>query len=107
MLTRFRQDFVCYIKEMFNNLVDITDPICYEIDPKKASYLISDTTGVEANVAENNPKFFNTKLNQAKNWLRIILKSTNISWSILFYQRFLKQIHSLSSNILMVISVTF
>ena len=66
MLTRFRQDFVCYLKQMFDNLVELTDPICREIDPKKADYLIFDTTGIEANVAENNPKFFNSKLSQAK-----------------------------------------
>ena len=51
---------------MFNKLVDITEPICREIDKKKADYLIYDTTGFEPYVAENNPKFFNAKLKQAK-----------------------------------------
>lgn len=40
-------------------LVDITKPICLEIDAKKADYLIFYTTGVEPYVAENNPKFLN------------------------------------------------
>ncbi|MCL2155488.1 MAG: hypothetical protein FWH53_07485, partial [Leptospirales bacterium] len=45
---------------------EITEPICREIDSKKADYLIYDPTGMEAHVAENNPKFFNAKLNQAQ-----------------------------------------
>ena len=44
---------------MFHKLVDITKPICLEIDAKKADYLIFYTTGVEPYVAENNPKFLN------------------------------------------------
>ena len=55
-----------FIFEMFNKLVEITEPICREINKKKADYLIYDTTGFESYVAENNPKFFNSKLKQAK-----------------------------------------
>ena len=66
IITRFRQDFTHYLKKMFDHMVEVTEPICREIDPKKADYLIYDPTGIEANVAENNPKFFNAKLNQAK-----------------------------------------
>jgi hypothetical protein len=51
---------------MFEKLVEVTEPICRELDAKKADYLIYDTTGIEPNVAENNPKFLNAKLNQAK-----------------------------------------
>ena len=51
---------------MFNKLVKITEPTCREIDKKKAGYLIYDTTGFESFVAENNPKFFNSKLKQTK-----------------------------------------
>jgi len=65
-LTTFRERFGCCIELMFLNLVEITEPICRELDPKKSDYLIYDTTGVEANVKENNPKFLNTKLEQAK-----------------------------------------
>jgi len=66
LFTRFRQDFVCHLKNMFDGLVDITEPICRTLDAKKADYLIYDPTGIEANVAENNPKFLNAKLTQAK-----------------------------------------
>lgn len=58
---------------MFEALVDLTDPICRKINVKKADYLVYDTTGIELPVAENNPKFFNTKLKAAKNWPRAIL----------------------------------
>ena len=51
---------------MFENLVELTEPICREIDAKKADYFIYDTTGIELPVAENNPKFFNTKLREAR-----------------------------------------
>ena len=64
--TRFKQKYCNYLVAMFHNLVDITEPICREIDAKKADYLIFDTTGVEPYVAENNPKFLNTKLKEAK-----------------------------------------
>ena len=81
-ITRFKQDFVIYIKMMFDNLVELTEPICREIDAKKADYLIYDPTGIEANVAENNPKFLNAKLNQAK---KISRKNPNISAHSLAY----------------------
>ena len=65
-ITRFFQNYCEQIAEMFERLVELTEPICREISAKKADYLIFDTTGIEAKVSENNPKFFNTKLNQAK-----------------------------------------
>ena len=69
-ITRFKQDFVAYIQMVFEKLVEITEPICREIDAKKADYLIYDSTGIEAYVAENNPKFLNARLNQAKKLAR-------------------------------------
>jgi hypothetical protein len=65
-ITRFKQTFGNDIQKVFDNLVEITEPICREIDAKKADYLIYDPTGIEAYVAENNPKFLNSKLKQAK-----------------------------------------
>jgi len=70
-ITRFKQDFVAYIEKVFENLVEVTEPICREIDAKKADYLIYDPTGIEAYVAENNPKFLNSKLIQAKKLSKI------------------------------------
>jgi len=65
-ITRFKQDFVRDIQKVFDKLVEITEPICREIDEKKAGYLIYDLTGIEVNVAENNPKFLDSKLDSAK-----------------------------------------
>ena len=65
-LTRFKQDFLPYIAELFERWVDITESICRTMDAELADSLIFDTTGIESYVAENNPKFFHSKLNQAK-----------------------------------------
>lgn len=65
-LTRFKQDFLPYIMEVFERLVELTEPICREMDAELAGSLIYDTTGIEIYVAENNPKFFSSKLRQAK-----------------------------------------
>ena len=65
-LTRFKQDFQPYIMEVFERLVELTEPICREMDAELAGSLIYDTTGIESYVAENNPKFFSSKLRQAK-----------------------------------------
>lgn len=69
-LSRFKSEFCVHIERMFRSLVEITEPICREIDAKKADYLIFDTTGIEPYVKENNPKFFNTKLNSAKKFVK-------------------------------------
>lgn len=69
-LTRFKQDFQTYIAEVFEKLVEITDPICRNMDAKLADCLVFDTTGIESYVAENHPKFLNGKLAQAKNFAK-------------------------------------
>jgi len=65
-ITRFKQDFAEHLGMMFERLVEITEPLCRKIDEKKSDYLIYDPTGIEAYVRENNPKFFNVKLREAK-----------------------------------------
>lgn len=64
--SRFKANYCEHLKEMFEAMVDLTEPICRKINAKKADYLVYDTTGIELPVAENNPKFFNTKLKEAK-----------------------------------------
>lgn len=66
LLSRFRERFLPYLEAIFEKLVEMTEPICQEIDKEKASYLIYDTTGLEVKVKENNPKFLNGKLKEAK-----------------------------------------
>lgn len=69
-LTRFKQGFQAYIAEIFEKLVELTEPICREMDAEMADCLIFDTTGIESHVSENNPKFFNGKLEQAKRFAK-------------------------------------
>lgn len=64
--TRFKQDFLPDLQSMFDRLVDLTEPICQKIDAQKASMLLFDTSGIEAWVAENNPKYANSIIKQLK-----------------------------------------
>jgi len=70
-ITRFKQDFGIYLQDLFERLVDITDPICRKMDAELADCLIPDTTGIKSYVAENNPKFMSAKLRQAKAFAKI------------------------------------
>lgn len=69
-LTRFKQDFVEDLREFFERLVDLTEPICQELDLAKADMLVFDTTGIEAFVTENNPKYVNSQIRQLKAWAK-------------------------------------
>lgn len=64
--TRFKQDFISEIEAFFNHLVDVTEPLCRKIDSKLASTLVFDTSGIEAYVTENNPKFLNSIIRKLK-----------------------------------------
>jgi hypothetical protein len=55
-LTRFKQNFCSHIRDVFEGLVDVTEPISREMNEALADLLIFDTTGIESYVAENNPK---------------------------------------------------
>ena len=65
-ITRFKQDFLLGLQQVFDNLVDITEPICQEIDAQKANMTLFDTSGIEAYVKENNPKHANRIIKQLK-----------------------------------------
>ena len=64
--TRFKQDFLPDLQSMFDRLVDLTEPICQRIDADKASMALFDTSGIEAWVTENNPKYANRIIKQLK-----------------------------------------
>ena len=64
--TRFKQDFLLDLQSMFDRLVDLTEPICQKLDPFLASMTIFDTSGIEAWVTENNPKYANRIIRQLK-----------------------------------------
>lgn len=64
--TRFKQDFLTDLQAMFDRLVDLTEPVCQQIDSQKASMVLFDTSGIEAWVTENNPKYANRIIKQLK-----------------------------------------
>lgn len=53
--TRFKQEFEDDIETIFNNLVDITEPIFQSVDTQKSDMLLFDTSSIEAGATENNP----------------------------------------------------
>ena len=65
-ITRFKQDFLWDLQVFFDSLVDITEPICQKIDRSLAGMTIFDTSGIEAFVTENNPKYANRIIRQLK-----------------------------------------
>ena len=61
-ITRFKQTFCDDLQLVFDRLVDLTEPICQQIDPVLADMSIYDSTGIEAWVRENNPKYLNSMI---------------------------------------------
>ena len=68
--TRFKQDFLPDLLLVFENLVDLTEPICRAIDFEKAHMTIFDSSGIEAYVTENNPKYANRIIKQLKSYAK-------------------------------------
>ena len=64
--TRFKQDFLMDLQSMFDHMVDMTESICQKLDPHLAAMTIFDTSGIEAWVTENNPKYANRIIKQLK-----------------------------------------
>ena len=67
-LARFKQDFLEDLQSVFDNLIDLTEPICQAIDSAKADMTIFDSSGIEAFVTENNPKYANRIIRQLKTY---------------------------------------
>ena len=65
-ITRFKQDFLMHLQSVFDRLVDVTEPICQAIDSTKADMTIFDSSGIEAFVTENNPKYANRIIKKLK-----------------------------------------
>ncbi len=65
-LSRFKRRFYDHIVCLFHQLVDDTDTLARALNQQLANILITDTTGFEFYVKENNPKFFQAKLKSAK-----------------------------------------
>lgn len=69
-ITRFKQDFLSDLEGVFSHLVDVTEPICQAIDSAKADMTIFDSSGIEAWVTENNPKYANRIIKQLKTYAK-------------------------------------
>ncbi len=74
--SRFKSEFLDNLNDLFNNLVDFSEDISQEINPFLSSILITDTTGIEAYVTENNPKFYQSELKKSKSHAKFFA-STN------------------------------
>ena len=70
-ITRFKQNFLDDLQLVFDNLVDVTEPICQAIDSAKADMTIFDSSGIEAFVTENNPKYANRIIRQLKAYAKV------------------------------------
>lgn len=77
--SRFKSNFFDDLNDIFNNLVDITEELSLDVNPFLASILVTDTTGFEAYVAENNPKYYQSILRKAKAYSKYILKDNSNS----------------------------
>ena len=66
LFTRFKLGFADHIELMFQHMVDFTEPLCQSIDSSLAQMLTFDTSGIEAWVTENNPKYANRVIKQLK-----------------------------------------
>jgi hypothetical protein len=77
-LTRFKQDFCDHIRDVFERLVDLTEPICREMDEALADLLIFDTTGIESYVAENNPKFPRNRIGETSQYSGVAISNPQV-----------------------------
>ena len=57
-LTRFKQDFLPYIMEVFERLVELTEPICRAMDAELADCLITTPPGSRAMLQRITPSSF-------------------------------------------------
>lgn len=70
LLSRFKHDFEPYIEQMFQLMVDYTEPICQAVDASLAQMLTFDTSGIELYVSENNPKTLNALIRKLKTFYK-------------------------------------
>ncbi len=55
------KNFLMDLQSMFDHMVDMSEPICQKLDSHLTTMIIFDTSGIEAWVTENNPKYQNTQ----------------------------------------------
>ncbi|WFA09191.1 transposase [Tissierella sp. Yu-01] len=72
--SRFKSTFFDDLNDLFNILVDFTEDISKKINPFLSSILITDTTGFELYVTENNPKYYQSRLKNSKSYAKLLKK---------------------------------
>ena len=77
-IIQFKHD----LQSVFDNLVDYTEPICQAIYFAKTDMTIYDSSGIEAFVTENNPKYANSIIKQ----LKAYAKAMNFDKSYALYK---------------------
>ena len=77
--SRFKTTYHHEINLLFHNLVDFTDAYAHTANEFLADILITDTTGFEYYVRENNPKFFQNILSTAKNYAKTLPNDTTFN----------------------------
>ena len=81
--SRFKNLFLDDLHDLFNELVNITEKQSKQVNSFLSSILISDTTGFEFYVTENNPKFYQSQLRKSKAFAKSIAKKDpNSSFNI-------------------------
>lgn len=70
--SRFKTLFYDDINVLFHHLVDYTDDFSTATDDSLSKIFISDTTGFELYVKENNPKFYQTILRNSKTYAKTL-----------------------------------
>ena len=69
-ITRFKQEFTVELQQLFDSLVDLTEPILQETNAEKASISVFYTAGLETFVRKINPKYANQKIRELKAWAK-------------------------------------
>lgn len=82
------------VKSVFDNLVDITEPLYQNIDANLASMFLFDTSGIEEYVTENHPKYANRIIKQRKTYV----KANNFDASYDLYKAAYSSISSAAST---------
>ncbi len=96
--SRFKSNLLDSLNDLFNSLVDFTEDISKEVNPFLSSILITDTTGFEAYVTENNPKFYQSQLKRSKAYSKFFKKSNpDSTFDIEKYAQSQMPKHSLSN----------
>lgn len=70
LFTRFKQEHLPFIEEMFHQLVYVTEPICQIINSSLSQMLTFDTSGIELYVTKNNLKTLNSLIRRLKSYYK-------------------------------------